>query len=329
MFLILSIMFCGVALGAVLRNRRWPARTAGRLILPVICLLLLCMGISVGGNREVIGNFPSLGLDALVITVGALLGSLLGAKAVYARFFKQKGTGTEAPCVIPYSPECKKTAAPGRKRRFPAAETTAAPVSAPAESRPENSSGATGTGPEKPKKSNDSLKILLSFLLGAALGIAAGQLHDAVPSESTAGQLLSFLTTAADRGSVRVLYLLMFLVGISVGSEGGILRQLRSSGLKILLVPAATILGTWAGVAPLRYPDQPEQWRGPGNHFSDRQHSAGTGRSHAGPSPGTAVRPSGPDLRGRSHHDGHDFAGDRTIFRKKFYLCCYRSRHRC
>lgn len=251
MFLILSIMFCGVALGAALRNRRWPARTAGRLIQPVICLLLLCMGISVGGNREVIGNFPSLGLDALVITVGALLGSLLGAKAVYARFFKQKGTGTEAPCVIPYSPECKKTAAPGPKRRFPAAETTAAPVSAPVESRPENSSGATGTGPEKPKKSNDSLKILLSFLLGAALGIAAGQLHNAVPSESTAGQLLSFLTTAADRGSVRVLYLLMFLVGISVGSEGGILRQLRSSGLKILLVPAATILGTWAGVALL------------------------------------------------------------------------------
>lgn len=114
MFLILSIMFCGVALGAALRNRRWPARTAGRLILPVICLLLLCMGISVGGNREVIGNFPSLGLDALVITVGALLGSLLGAKAVYARFFKQKGTGTEAPCVIPYSRNAKRPPHPAR-----------------------------------------------------------------------------------------------------------------------------------------------------------------------------------------------------------------------
>lgn len=44
------------------------------------------------------------------------------------------------------------------------------------------------------------------------------------------------------------LYLLMFLVGISIGSDTRSLQALKSMNLKILLIPIATIVGTAIGV---------------------------------------------------------------------------------
>lgn len=44
------------------------------------------------------------------------------------------------------------------------------------------------------------------------------------------------------------LYLLMFLVGISLGSDTRSLQALKSMNLKILLIPLATIIGTAIGV---------------------------------------------------------------------------------
>lgn len=44
-----------------------------------------------------------------------------------------------------------------------------------------------------------------------------------------------------------VLYALMFLVGISVGSDVKALRALRSQHVTALLVPLATVVGTWIG----------------------------------------------------------------------------------
>lgn len=44
------------------------------------------------------------------------------------------------------------------------------------------------------------------------------------------------------------LYLLMFLVGISIGSDTKSLQALKRMNLKILLIPVATIVGTSVGV---------------------------------------------------------------------------------
>lgn len=46
-----------------------------------------------------------------------------------------------------------------------------------------------------------------------------------------------------------VLYVLMFLVGVSIGRDREILKALRQQNLKIVLVPLATILGTFLGTA--------------------------------------------------------------------------------
>lgn len=76
-----------------------------------------------------------------------------------------------------------------------------------------------------------SLIIIGGFLLGCVAG-RAGWLPDAF---------------AADSLSRWALYVLMFLVGMSIGADrrlGGIVRSLRP---RLLLVPAATIIGTILG----------------------------------------------------------------------------------
>lgn len=49
--------------------------------------------------------------------------------------------------------------------------------------------------------------------------------------------------------SMYALYVLMFLVGISIGSEPGVLKALKEQKGRILFVPLATIAGTLAGSA--------------------------------------------------------------------------------
>lgn len=48
--------------------------------------------------------------------------------------------------------------------------------------------------------------------------------------------------------SLYALYLLMFLVGISIGADVRVLQALRSHGPKLALIPLITICGTFAGV---------------------------------------------------------------------------------
>lgn len=68
----------------------------------------------------------------------------------------------------------------------------------------------------------------------------------------TAGVLLgrfvdvpSLLT--AEEPTLYALYALMFLVGISIGSDKKALEALKHQNLKIMLVPLATIIGTLGG----------------------------------------------------------------------------------
>lgn len=63
----------------------------GTVITFIIMLLLFFLGVSVGANEQVVKNFSSIGFDALIITLGGTLGTVLCAWFVYERFFKRKG----------------------------------------------------------------------------------------------------------------------------------------------------------------------------------------------------------------------------------------------
>ncbi len=77
-----------------------------------------------------------------------------------------------------------------------------------------------------------SIKILLFFIAGLLLGVFGK--FDPLPFESN-------LTKYA-------LYLLMFLVGVSIGADSKALQLIRQQGIRLLLIPLATILGTFVGV---------------------------------------------------------------------------------
>ena len=84
MFVVISIMFGGIAVGYLLR-RVELLQKIGKPISYTIFLLLFLLGITVGSNREIINNLSSLGGQALAISASATLG-----RAVYHLFFKER-----------------------------------------------------------------------------------------------------------------------------------------------------------------------------------------------------------------------------------------------
>ena len=88
MFTIIGLMLTGMLLGFLLRNRRlsW----IHRIITVLIWLLLFLLGIDVGGNREIINGLHTIGLEALVITLAAVLGSVTAAWALWYVLYKRK-----------------------------------------------------------------------------------------------------------------------------------------------------------------------------------------------------------------------------------------------
>lgn len=89
MFIVISIMFAGVAIGFALRRHEAVSRISSKMLMPVIYLLLLAMGVIVGSNPQLMSNIPTLGLRALVITIGAVLGSVVAAWAVWHKFLRE------------------------------------------------------------------------------------------------------------------------------------------------------------------------------------------------------------------------------------------------
>lgn len=87
MLIVIGIMFFGITVGLLLRNK--PPKPLPKLINVVIYLLLFFLGISVGVNDMIIKNLHTLGVQALIITIGALTGSIAFSWLVYRYFFSK------------------------------------------------------------------------------------------------------------------------------------------------------------------------------------------------------------------------------------------------
>lgn len=85
MIIVISLMVCGIVIGYVFRERN--LKIVQKLINYAIFLLLFLLGITVGANGEVMDNLDTIGVDALIITLAAVAGSVLCAWGVYRFFF--------------------------------------------------------------------------------------------------------------------------------------------------------------------------------------------------------------------------------------------------
>lgn len=90
MITVVAIMTLGIVVGYFIRNRNLLVKINDKFIMWAIYLLLFILGLSIGANEIIMKNLPTLGLKALVITLGGILGSISLAWFTYVRFFKTK-----------------------------------------------------------------------------------------------------------------------------------------------------------------------------------------------------------------------------------------------
>lgn len=88
MFIIIGIMFTGMALGFILRKKRLGF--IHKIITVLIWLLLFLLGVDVGGNNAIMSSLHTLGVEALIITVAAVLGSAIMAYLLWRFTMKRK-----------------------------------------------------------------------------------------------------------------------------------------------------------------------------------------------------------------------------------------------
>ena len=89
MFIVISVMFGGIALGYLLRKIHL-LQNLGTPIFYTILLLLFLLGLSVGSNKDLMSNLAHLGSQALLLASAGTLGSVLAGWGVYHFFFKKK-----------------------------------------------------------------------------------------------------------------------------------------------------------------------------------------------------------------------------------------------
>jgi uncharacterized membrane protein YbjE (DUF340 family) len=88
MTIILIILMGGIILGILMRKHERVIRTADRIMNWSIYSLLFLLGLSVGVNETIIKNIHTIGVRALVLTVGAVLGSIFVSYIVNRFFFR-------------------------------------------------------------------------------------------------------------------------------------------------------------------------------------------------------------------------------------------------
>lgn len=88
MYLAMTVMFIGIGVGYFLRQQKALFSFASNMNMYIIYLLLFAMGLSVGANDTIMSNLGVLGLRAMLIGVGATLGSAALSYFVYQRWFK-------------------------------------------------------------------------------------------------------------------------------------------------------------------------------------------------------------------------------------------------
>ena len=88
MFTIIGLMLTGMLLGFLLRKQQLSG--IHKIITVPIWLLLFLLGIDVGGNQEIINGLHTIGMEAIVITLAAVLGSVTAAWALWYVLYKRK-----------------------------------------------------------------------------------------------------------------------------------------------------------------------------------------------------------------------------------------------
>ena len=93
MFLILGLLFIGICAGVLLRHVKVLKKLEQSISL-TIGVMLFVFGITIGANRSLLENIGHIGIQAVVLAVAGVSGSVLAAY-IAGRIFDRKGGSDE------------------------------------------------------------------------------------------------------------------------------------------------------------------------------------------------------------------------------------------
>ncbi|MCL2154532.1 MAG: LysO family transporter [Leptospirales bacterium] len=85
---ILIIMFAGIVLGFILRKKKYIIMLFDKLTSLSIYLLLFLLGLSIGNNEIIINQFSQIGINAILLAISGISGSVILSYFAY-KFLKK------------------------------------------------------------------------------------------------------------------------------------------------------------------------------------------------------------------------------------------------
>lgn len=218
-----AFLICGYIAGSRLRARGKKLKGLGSFMMLTVYGLCFFMGMRMGVNEQVTSNLGMIGLQALLITLLTIAGSML------AMFGLRKILGMDR-----YGNLLRAARADRQElQRQAGAETADADGSA--------KSHSDGSDPSAEERGLDigSTIILLSV-------VAVGMLIGAFGLVRRGPAFLEWFDGSSNLAMIILLCVLMSLVGLDMALSGDVIGNLRRAGYRVLLFPIASMVGTMA-----------------------------------------------------------------------------------
>lgn len=197
-------------------SRRESFGFIGSVLNVVIYALVFIMGLRMGANEEVTSSLGTIGMQAVLITVFTVLGSM-AAVTVLRKIFGFDRQGLPKGADLPKEAE-----------DFSAGESLT-----------EAADEAEAEAEEKIEKEGGAVKTTVIILACVAAGMLIGYLliprlfMDAEVFMEMSGNWL-----------VAGICVLLGLVGFNLGLDGSVIKSLKTAGIKVILFPLAAIMGS-------------------------------------------------------------------------------------
>lgn len=212
MFIVILFIFLGILSGVLCRKLSTGARISltdvaarwqGRIVTWLIWLLLFLLGIEVGSNEMIVRSLPTLGVEALLLSLAATLGC----------------------CVLAWM--LSKVSKNNTVQENAKKETSADKEGNPAEKK-----GLQGSSLIRGLKVMKGSLIVVGFFV---IGLLGG-IEKMVPSWLLDGDV-SFVALCG----------LLLFVGLGIGLNPEMKKEVRSLSPRMALLPVVTIIGSWLG----------------------------------------------------------------------------------
>ena len=239
MFIVILFIFLGILSGVLCRKLSTGAcisltdvvaRWQGRIVTWLIWLLLLLLGIEVGSNEMIVRSLPTLGVEALLLSTAATLGCCILAWALW-RVSKDHTAQENA------KKETLETLTEeiSSDKKSSAEEETSAvkeETSADKEGKPAENKGLQGSSLLRGLKVMKGSLIVVGFFV---IGLLGG-MEKMVPAWLLDGEV-SFVALCG----------LLLFVGLGIGLNPEMKKEVRSLSPRMALLPVVTIIGSWLG----------------------------------------------------------------------------------